>query len=162
MPPTLRDVRSDDLDTVLFLNESVVPAVNSLAPDDIAWFAEHAAYFRVAEDADGVVAFLIGLRPGTDYGSLNYRWFCEHYDDFAYVDRVAVAERGRRAGLASRLYDDFAERMSGEVDVMTCEVNIEPPNPGSMRFHERRGFRQVGSQATEGGTKVVALLECRL
>ena len=27
---------------------------------------------------------------------------------------------------------------------VTAEVNIHPPNPGSMRFHSRHDFQQVG------------------
>ena len=147
---------------VLELNQSAVPAVNSLSREDMQWFAEHAVYFRVAADAKGIAAFLIGLRAGSSYASPNYRWFSAHYADFAYVDRVAVAERARRQGLASQLYDDFEAMMRPHVSVVTCEVNLHPPNPTSMRFHESRGFRRVGAQETEGGRKKVALLELRL
>jgi len=42
---------------------------------------------------------------------------------------------------------------------MTCEVNIRPPNESSMRYHEIHGFRQVASQETEGGKKMVAMME---
>ena len=162
MTYTLRDFRPGDIDAVLELNESVVPAVNSLLRDEMAWFAKHAAYFRVAADKDDIGAFLVGLREGSDYASPNYRWFATHYERFAYVDRVAVAPRARRSGLASTLYDDFAARMRTAVPVLTCEVNLRPPNAASMQFHERRGFRRVGRQETEGGEKEVALLELRL
>jgi hypothetical protein len=106
--------------------------------------------------------FLIGLRPGLDYGSENYRWFCDHYGDFGYVDRVAVDESARRFGVASQLYDDFANKLRGHVDCMTCEVNIRPRNESSMRYHETHGFVQVATQETEGGSKKVALLEKKL
>ncbi|MDX1508820.1 MAG: GNAT family N-acetyltransferase [Woeseiaceae bacterium] len=154
----IRDVREKDLDQVLELNESCVPAVNSVPLEQMQWFAEHAAYFRVAAADDVVGGFLVGLRPGTSYASPNYRWFCDNYPDFAYVDRVAVAEVARRQGLASRFYDDFRDSISDSVDVMTCEVNIRPANESSMRFHEQYGFRQVASQETDGGDKEVALM----
>ncbi|MDX1516999.1 MAG: GNAT family N-acetyltransferase [Woeseiaceae bacterium] len=160
---TIRDVAAADLEDVLSLNEAVVPAVNSLSARQMQHFADIAAYFRVVVDADGVLAaFLIGLRPGTDYESPNYGWFCRHYEDFGYVDRVAVADHARRFGLASMLYADFRASLPDSVTVMTCEVNMKPPNHGSMRFHRRQGFRQVGTQATEGGAKEVALMEWRL
>ena len=158
MQPTIRDVTDDELDTVLGINESVVPAVNSLSPGQMGWFRLHAHYFRVVDIGDEVGAFLIGLRPGLDYASLNYRWFVANYRDFAYVDRVAVDERARRAGLASRLYADFEQTLPADVTTMTCEVNIRPPNETSMRFHERQGFRRVGTQKTDDGQKEVALL----
>jgi predicted GNAT superfamily acetyltransferase len=65
-------------------------------------------------------------------------------------------------GIASRLYQDFAASLQGEVDVMTCEVNIRPANETSMRYHRQYGFVQVGTQQTEGGKKEVALLEMKL
>ncbi len=154
----IRDVGSQDIDEILSLNESVVPAVNSIPIEKMQWFAEHAAYFRVATADDRLAAFLIGLRPGTAYESLNYRWFCNHYADFGYIDRIAVASHARRHGLATQLYDNFQATLRGVVGILTCEVNLQPPNEGSMRFHERYGFAQVASQSTEGGEKEVALL----
>lgn len=154
----IRDVEPSDLATVLTLNEAVVPAVNSVDIEQMRWFADNAAYFRVAATTETIGAFLIGLRPGTGYPSPNYRWFCERYDDFGYVDRVAVAAEARRRGLASRLYSDFAASLPAGVTVMTCEVNVRPPNETSMQFHEARGFRRVGSQLVDDGTKEVTLM----
>lgn len=158
MPFTIRNVVAEDLDAVLDLNEAVVPAVNSVPLTQMQWFLQHAAYFRLAEADGGLAAFLVGLRPGTGYDSVNYRYFCEHYEDFGYVDRIAVSTRVRRSGLASTLYDDFRTSLPEGVSLMTCEVNLRPPNEGSMRFHERLGFHQVAEQESEGGTKTVALL----
>lgn len=154
----IADVLATDLDTVLKLNESEVPQLGRVDIEQMHWFAENAPYFRVARCGGLLAAFLVGLRPGTTYKSLNYLWFCDRYDEFAYIDRVAVAAEFRRNGLASRLYDDFADSVPAEVGVLTCEVNIRPPNDESMRFHRRLGFAQVGTQATENGTKEVALL----
>jgi len=158
----IRDVTNHDLDAVLSLNQSEVPHVGSIDIERMHWFAANAHYFRVAIKNERVAAYLIGLRPGTSYDSPNYLWFCDRYGDFAYVDRVAVATFGRRLGLATRLYDDFAASVPDTVEVMTCEVNLRPPNETSMRFHHQLGFRQVGSQATEGGSKEVAMLAKRL
>ena len=154
----IRDVSSSDLDAALMLNESAVPAVNSIDMEQMRWFADRAAYFRIAMSDVDLVAFLIGLRPATEYASPNYRWFCDHYDDFAYIDRVAVATIARRHGLASRLYDDFVKSLPGDVSVLACEVNINPPNEPSMRFHSRYGFNRVGSQEIDGGSKKVVLM----
>jgi predicted GNAT superfamily acetyltransferase len=155
----LLDVTEADLADVVALNEASLPHVSSMDMQQTRWFAANAWYFRIAR-VDGLFAgFLIGLRPGLDYGSENYRWFCENYPDFGYIDRVAVASSERRQGVASSLYDDFADALRGEVDVMTCEVNIRPANESSMRYHEMHGFRQVASQETEGGSKEVAMME---
>jgi len=158
MATLIEDVSEDDLVDILALNESEVPHVGRVDIERMHWFAENATYFRVARIDRQLGAFLIGLRPGTSYQSVNYRWFCDRYDDFAYVDRIAVAAAGRRRGLASNLYGDFAAAMPLSVTAMTCEVNIFPPNEGSMNFHTRLGFREVGTLSSEDGSKKVALL----
>ncbi len=158
----IRDVMDQDFDAVLSLNQSEVPHVGSIDIERMHWFSTNAHYFRIALLDEQIAAYLIGLRPGTSYSSQNYRWFCERYEDFAYVDRVAVAEFARRRGLASRLYDDFAASVSASVADMTCEVNLRPANESSMRFHQRLGFRQVGTQTVEDGCKEVAMLAKRL
>jgi len=155
----ISDITETDLVDVLALNEASLPHVSSMDMERARWFAANAHYFRVAQIDGQFAGFLIGLRPGIDYGSKNYRWFCDNYRDFGYVDRVAVAESARRQGVASKLYDDFANALRGEVDLMTCEVNIRPPNESSMDYHEIHGFRQVASQETEGGKKEVAMME---
>ncbi|MDJ0918623.1 MAG: GNAT family N-acetyltransferase [Woeseiaceae bacterium] len=154
----IRDCRSGDLEAVQRMNESALPAVNSLTIDDLAWFLEKASYFRVADTGRELVAFLIGLNEGVDYASLNYRWFGERYDAFAYVDRIAVNPTARRQGLANRFYADFEDRCAQASGRVVCEVNLRPANDGSMRFHEHQGFVQVGSQETENGAKEVALM----
>ena len=156
------DVSPADIDDVWRLNEVSVPHVSSVGLDEMQWFARNAHYFRIARVDGNLGGFLIGLRPGLQYDSPNYRWFTTHYEDFGYVDRVAVSSAVQRRGIATRLYDDFAATLVGEVNVMTCEVNVRPTNETSMRYHVRRGFTQVGKQETEGGTKEVALLEMRL
>lgn len=153
------DVAEPDLADVVALNEASLPHVSSMDMEQTRWFAANAWYFRIARIDGQFAGFLIGLRPGIQYGSENYRWFCENYRDFGYIDRVAVAASVRRQGVASSLYDDFANTLRGQVDVMTCEVNIRPANASSMRYHETHSFRIVTSQETEGGTKEVAMME---
>ena len=151
-------ITQEDFDGVLALNTESVPHVNLIDRDELTWFRDNGAFFQAARIDNRLAGFLIGLRPGTTYASVNYRWFCDHYDDFAYVDRVAVSAWARRQGVAESLYSAFARSQTG-VAVMTCEVNIRPPNEGSMLYHQRLGFRQVASQETGGGEKEVALME---
>ncbi|MEX0976376.1 MAG: GNAT family N-acetyltransferase [Woeseia sp.] len=154
----IRDVELDDLQCVLEMNEASVPHVNSVTLAQMQKFLDEAAYFRVAI-VDGVPAgFLIGLTPDADYQSLNFRWFCDKYASFAYIDRVAVAATARRRGLAAALYRDFEDSFNSQSPRLVCEVNLRPPNPASMRFHERMGFVRVGSQEIDDGAKEVAMM----
>ncbi len=154
----ISEIKQSDFVDVLALNEESIPHVSRISGDELRWFCDNAAFVQVAKINDRFAGFLIGLRPGTEYASPNYRWFCDNYDDFAYVDRVAVSAWARRRGVAESLYDAFAHSQS-EAPVMTCEVNIRPPNETSMLYHERMGFRQVGSQEANDGEKVVAFME---
>ena len=155
----MRDAVAADHDAVRALNNSAVPHVNELAPAEFAWIASHAGYFRVAEDDAGLIGFVIAFPPGLDYWSLNYRWFSERGGDFFYLDRVVVAEHARNSGVGRALYEDIDRFASGTWSYITLEVNLKPPNPGSLAFHERLGFRQVGVREEESGTKSVALME---
>jgi uncharacterized protein len=98
--------------------------------------------------------FLLGFGPGSAYDSPNYRWFAARLDRFAYVDRVIVAPHAQWQGLARQLYDTFAAAAPGP---LVCEVNSEPPNPGSDAFHARLGFTELG-RASLGPGKAVRYL----
>jgi predicted GNAT superfamily acetyltransferase len=159
-----RAIRPSDLDRVIELNRGAAPAVNDIDAAEMAWLVEHshAAIAVVADNApDDILGFVLALRPGVDYHSENYRWFTERGTDFLYVDRIVVAEGRRSAGIGALLYDAVfaAARAAGAAEV-ACEVNVEPPNPGSLVFHSRLGFTEVGRQATKNGSVVVTLLVC--
>jgi predicted GNAT superfamily acetyltransferase len=157
----IRDLARKDWPEILRLNEE---SVHFLAPMDeskLAKWSDAASYFRVVELNGKVAAFLMGFRRGDDYDGVNFAWFAQRYSDFVYVDRIVVAPEYRGRRLADRLYDDF-EAFAREhvIRHLTCEVNVEPPNPVSLRFHEKRGFKEVGREAYAG--KTVAMLECPL
>ena len=153
------DVTAVDLGEVLELNEACVPHVNGLDIEAMRWFADVADFFRQVRKDGRLAGFLIGLGPGLDYASPNYRFFADRYEKFGYVDRVAVAREARRLGVASLLYKTYEEFLLEVAPVMTCEVNLQPPNRSSMTYHERHGFVCVATQQTEGGRKRVALME---
>jgi predicted GNAT superfamily acetyltransferase len=104
----------------------------------------------------------VAFAPGAGYDSLNFLWFRERFGDFIYIDRIAVAENARRHRIASTLYRDFFRFARSRTHLVTCEVNTRPVNVGSMVFHERFGFRRVGSQETDGGDKTVCLMAMEL
>jgi len=154
----VEDALREDLALVGVLNEAEIPHVNSIDPAGFIWFLETADYFRVARDGDEIAGFLIGFLPGRAYDSLNYRWFGERYASFLYVDRIVVSPTARGRGVGRKLYEDFARFAAGRAELLTCEVNVRPPNEGSLRFHHAFGFTEVGRQETEGGAKEVSLL----
>ncbi len=63
------------------------------------------------------------------------------------------------SGLARALYRDFysVARHTGH-DTITCEVNIDPPNPVSDAFHAGEGFEEVGRALNPQSGKTVRFL----
>ncbi len=104
-------------------------------------------------------AFLISFDQDSEYDGVNFRWFRERYERFVYIDRVVVAPESRARGHARRLYTDLIDfaRRDGHGRIV-CEVNSEPPNPGSDAFHASLGFQQVGEASIHGGAKTVRYL----
>ena len=139
---------------VLALNQASRPALGDLDMPRLRQLVDWAAVALVAEEAGRGEGFLLALGAGQPYDSPNYRWLEERFEDQLYVDRIAVASPNR--GLGARLYQALMERAGHRT--LTCEVNLRPPNEGSVRFHEREGFREVGQQDTEGGKKRVSLM----
>ena len=160
---TIRYWRESDLAMLHEINEAAVPGVGSVvrpAFDDLV--RKDSAATLVAEADGRPVGFVLAMLEGLDYASLNYKWLSDRYLRFAYVDRVAVTDamRGQRVGEA--LYAAVVERFSGERDVLLAKVNLAPPNPGSLRFHKRQGFCEIGERWQIEGEKGVVYLERRL
>jgi predicted GNAT superfamily acetyltransferase len=156
----IRDAVDSDFPALLALNAESERFLSPMDPPRLQRLHRMAAYHRVVEMQDSVVAFLLAFRECADYDSPNYRWFGERYPHFLYIDRivVAAAEQGKRLGAV--LYDDlFAFARTGGISRITCEFDIDPPNEASRRFHARYGFREVGTQWVAGGKKQVSLQE---
>lgn len=153
----IRDLAPADLDAAWAINQANTPAVGDVSRDKLAWIVEMASMSLVAETQGIVVGFCIVLPPGTEYTSMNYRWFCERYDSFVYLDRVAVDEAARGAGIGAALYAEVERRAAGTAELFTLEVNLRPRNDGSLRFHDRLGFVEVGQQETDYGILVSML-----
>jgi len=145
-----------DVGPVLALNEESVEALAPMAADDLARFRELTTHTLVC-DVDGeVAAFAIAYPPGTAYDSVNYLWHADRFEDFLYLDRVAVSTRFRRRGIATALYDAM-EDVARERGRMVCEIYSDPPNDVSIAFHTSRGYREVGNLRLSNGHEVVMM-----
>ena len=141
-----------DLDRVFAINESGVPGVGTIEATELADLVAESAMALVATADDRVAGFCLVLTPGADYDSVNYRWFSEHYDDFVYLDRVAISPEFQGRGLGRALYEEVERR--ADAAWFTLEVNLRPRNDGSLAFHDRLGFVEVGQQETDYGCLV--------
>ena len=155
----LRPYRTDDLAAVHAINEAAYPAVGAETAEALAHIAHESLIAIVAEDVEtgAIAGFCLVLAPGADYDSMNYLWFGERYDDFVYLDRVAISPDFQRRGLGRDLYAEV-ERLTAErrptAEHFTLEVNLRPRNDQSLAFHGELGFDEVGQQETDYGVLV--------
>ncbi len=90
-------------------------------------------------------AFIIAFDQDADYDSPNFLWFRDRYERFVYIDRVVVAASAHGQGLGRALYEKlFEAAKAAGYPCLMAEVNVNPPNPGSLAFHDKMGFEAVG------------------
>ncbi len=173
---SVRPATPADLGRMLELNNEAVPAVNELTSDEMAWFLDVAHCCLVAEvpGIPGLSGLLVGLDgPSTPYASHNYRWFCERFDRFLYVDRVVVDPAAQRSGVGRAFYEGFLATAEPGPDghpYLCAEVNTRPRNDRSLFFHGAMGFEALGEFSSEGpvetadetGIKTVMMFARRL
>jgi predicted GNAT superfamily acetyltransferase len=148
---------------MLRLNDEWVRFTSALDTDALARLHAASVYHRVVESGVHVLGFLLALREGADYASPNYRWFDDRGGAFLYVDRVIVDAAAQGHGVGQMLYDDLiAFARSADIGRIVCELDIEPPNAASARFHDSYGFSEVGTQLVADGAKRVSLRELML
>ncbi len=147
MTMNIRDATAADFSQILALNEESVQFLSPLNRERLLILHDESAYHRVIETKDGVRGFLLALRENALYDSPNYLWFRKHYAKFLYIDRVVISKATQGQQLGRFLYEDlFAFAKSADISPITCEFDVEPPNPPSQRFHEAFGFTEVGTQ----------------
>lgn len=158
----IRRAGANDLDAIRALTAEGYPGVSPFAPNELEWALEHAAGIWVASSENNIGAYLIAFAADANYDGEEFRWFQQNAEGFFYIDRVAVTANERHSGLGSRLYV-YLEKFAREQDAasLVCEVNLAPPNPVSLAFHVKQGFRQIGTLETHDG-RTVAFLKKKL
>ena len=156
----IRTLGPEDVAACTTLNNGSIPAVSEIDAAALARLVDQSACsLVVVSDGDEpeVIGFCVVLGPGADYGSVNYRWFSDRYERFVYLDRIVVAANARNSGAGAALYAEVERRLGSDAPWLLCEVNLRPRNDGSLRFHSRLGFEEVGQQETPYGILVSML-----
>lgn len=154
----IRNATLADFPRILALNEESVHFLSPLTHERLSLLHAAAPYHRVLESDGLVQAFLLALREGSAYDSPNYLWFSQRYEQFLYVDRVVVSASTQGRGAGRLLYDDLFRFARGAgCQTITCEFDVDPPNPQSERFHAAFGFCEVDTQRVGPKQKLVSL-----
>ena len=152
----IRALQISDSSLIWEINEQGLPGTGKVTEQEILDLLNYSSLSIGLYDSNSLLGFVICLPPKTAYGSLNYLWFNERYDDFLYVDRIAVSTANRNQKIGSKLYQAVIDAASKLGVPVTAEVNLRPPNPDSVRFHQRHGFTEIGQ--FEHGQKAVIMM----
>ena len=137
---------SSDLRQIWTLNQENIPEVGDVPDlDRLNKLINWSSHVIVVRKSD-IVGFILLMREKEDYDSLNYDFYNSQGVPFLYVDRIAISKNHRRKGLGRLIYQKTFE-IAKELDVMTCcEVNTQPRNDPSLKFHKSFGFEEVGTK----------------
>ena len=133
------------LQSIYDLNQANTPEVGSLdSTNHLKQLIELSAYNLLVLDDDKIIGFIICMREGSGFGSENYKFFTQRLKKFLYVDRIAIDEQHRRAGLGQAIYENIFVQATNNDLPIALEVNTQPVNQPSLNFHEKMGFDKVG------------------
>ena len=140
-------INEDELQSIYNLNQANTPEVGSLeSMQHLKQLIEFSSYNLLVLKEDEIVGFIICMREGSAYWSENYKFFTKRLKKFLYVDRVAIDEHYRRAGLGQAIYENIFSQASNDSLPIALEVNTQPVNQPSLNFHEKMGFDRVGNK----------------
>ncbi len=137
---------SSDLRQIWTINQENIPEVGDVPDlDRLNKLINWSSHVIVVRKLD-IVGFILLMREKEDYDSLNYDFYNSQGVPFLYVDRIAISKNHRRKGLGRLIYQKTFE-IAKELDVKTCcEVNTQPRNDPSLKFHKSFGFEEVGTK----------------
>lgn len=159
----IRSFTPADLDRIHMINQDAVPMVGTATKDELLAITQQACISLVAhppENHHELLGFCLVLAPSANYTSLNFAWFKERYDDFIYLDRIAIVNHCKRQGLGRSFYNRICTQAKTSAPFakrLTLEVNIQPRNEPSLAFHQKLGFEIVGERDTRYNTRVALM-----
>jgi predicted GNAT superfamily acetyltransferase len=150
--PIVRNIEITDVARVLEINNANTPGVSELTLSELETDIKNCLHAIAIDNEHGeVCAFCITFAPDAPDAGVNHQWFADRFESFVYLDRIAIDPAYQNLGLGVLLYQSVEQQMiaSAQHSMLCCEVNLEPPNPGSLRFHHRIGFAEVGQHSPQ-------------
>ncbi len=144
---------------VLAMNRKVEQVTSPLDAERFTTLFAVSDLKQVAELDGEPVGFVLAIFSGQPFENQNYRWFTrwftERVEHFIYIDRVIVSPACRGQGLGRKFYAAVfdAARQSG-ITKVCAEMDLDPPNHGSLQFHRKLGFTEIGTRDVESGKRL--------
>ncbi|MBD43032.1 MAG: hypothetical protein CMB09_02890, partial [Euryarchaeota archaeon] len=96
--PITSELNSTHTHQMWQINEQGLPGTGKVNLQEMERLLELSELSLGVFDDKKLLGFVLCLLPKTEYGSLNYAWFNQRYNQFIYVDRIAVAKDSRNSG----------------------------------------------------------------
>lgn len=145
---------------LLRLNADNHPEVQRLDETTLKSFLGFGGEHLVVVDPAGtVLGYLLSHASDAGYDDTE---ICELRrrvaEPFLYVCQIVIAREHRGRGLGRALYEEIAGiARRQELRLVCCDVNTDPPNPGSIAFHRRLGFATIASGTASNGFAITFL-----
>ena len=137
---------TSDLEEIWNINQENIPEVGDVPNlDRLKKLIDWSSHVIVVRD-NNIAGFIILMREGQNYDSLNYKFFNSQSFPFLYVDRIAIKDGHRRKGLGRMIYEKTIDIARNLKVSSCCEVNTIPRNDPSLAFHDSFGFQEVGTR----------------
>ena len=139
------------LEKIFILNQENTPEVGSLSSIEyLRQLIQLSSYQFYVEKDNEIKGFIICFREKSSYDSPNYKFFSNTESKFLYIDRIAIKDSFRRQGIGKSFYE-LIEKIAITKEIpLCCEVNTNPENLISIKFHEDFGFKKIGNREYEG------------
>src|SRR4051812_38496243 len=158
---SIRPLVGADRPALLRLNAENYPAVHPLDEATLDWLlAFRGGHHWVAQGGRGaVLGYVLSFASASDYDDAEIRELRRRMaDPFFYICQVVVAPAARERGIARAFYRMVATAARAEgVRFLCCDVNTDPPNPGSLAFHRCLGFSEIGIGTASNGFAITFL-----
>ncbi|CAN5645370.1 GNAT family N-acetyltransferase [soil metagenome] len=142
----MRDATAEDLPAILAIYNQVVATSAAIWRDEPVTLADRTAWFAAQHEA--AMPVLVAVEPdGSAVGNvLGYASFVQFRTIPGYFPTVEhsihVGERHRGRGVGGQLLEALTER-ARSMGKAVMIAGADGGNVGSIRFHERAGFREV-------------------
>ena len=151
----LKTANKDTIEQIYILNQDLTPMVGSLDnSNELKGLIDMSSDSFYLEKKSELVGFIVCFRENSIYKSQNYIHFNKKYRRFLYIDRVGIKKKHDNKGIGTYLYEHIFN-ISDENELPICaEVNIEPKNEISLRFHQKMGFKETSERTINSNYKV--------
>ncbi len=149
-PIVYREAKESDLEGVIKVNhlsqrsKKTSGLIQKRTLKDFHKLFDISKRFIIAEQNGVIIGYVIVLDESAEYLENEiFSFFPKNYDNFVFVDSVAVHPDFRRKKVAKGMYNRF---LSEEKKRVLVDFLIKPRNSESISFHESMGFKSIGDR----------------